>query len=213
MTQLFIFGASNAYGVGGQNGGWADLLKQFLHQEMYTTNGTGEKYELYNFAKPGATIEFVLNTFADQIKDYGRSGKTIAIVCVGGNNAKAEDNPDNFISTPEQYGQLMGRLLKELGENVDEVITLDNPPVDENKTNPKSNPLTGGKSYFRNARIEQFNQILSRLCGIYDTHYVHIGTNPDEWQQKYQFHDGLHPNHLGHRLIFEKILAQVEPLL
>lgn len=50
MTQIFILGSSNAYGVGGKDGGWADILKQYLHNKMYGKYGIGEKHELFNFS-------------------------------------------------------------------------------------------------------------------------------------------------------------------
>lgn len=114
MTQIFVFGASIAYGVGGETGGWADLTKQKLHTRIYSRLGTGEKCELYNFAKPGEPISFVLDTFKYQLEKYKRSGKVIVLISTGGNNSKAENEPDNFISTPEQYHDEMFQLLTEL---------------------------------------------------------------------------------------------------
>src|SRR5512133_4042867 len=103
MIQIFILGSSMVYGVGGPNGGWADLIKQHLHKKMYGENGVGEKYEIYNFGKSGATIDFVKDTFKSQLDAYDRKQKTIILVSVGGNNTKAEETPDNFVSTPEEY--------------------------------------------------------------------------------------------------------------
>jgi len=104
MTQVFILGSSSTYGVGGENGGWADLLKQSLHSDMFSSGGVGEKYEVYNFAKSGAPRSFVKETSKEQFKNYKRSGKTIVVVSVGGNNSKAEDKPDNYVSFTKLLG-------------------------------------------------------------------------------------------------------------
>jgi len=39
MKQIFIFGASIVYGVGGKQGGWADLLKKEFHSQIYFQQG------------------------------------------------------------------------------------------------------------------------------------------------------------------------------
>lgn len=213
MTQVFIFGASTAYGVGAESGGWGDLLKQSLHAKMYGKDGIGEKYEVYNFGYPGATIEFVSVSAIEQLKLYRRSGKVVAVVQVGGNNIKAENEPDNFVSSIEEYEQIMSRLIEKLKDNVDELILLDIPPVDEAKTNPKPNPLTGGKSYFQNDRIILFNHALMKLCDKYGVRHIDLTVDPKEWVEKYVSVDGLHPGQAGYQYLFEKLSPEVEKLL
>jgi len=213
MAQIFIFGSSGAYGVGSQTGGWADLLKQALHTKMYSAQGVGEKYELYNFAKPGAPIEFVLETFKYQLEKYKRSGKVIILVSVGGNNSKAEDEPNNFISTIEEYQKEMFQLLTELKNNADEVIFVGSGCVDESKTNPKPNPLTGGKSYFSNERRLKFENVLNQICSNLGIKFIKTGIGNEEWIEKYLSDDGLHSNQLGHKLIADNVWVEIEPLL
>lgn len=213
MMQIYIFGASGAYGVGAERAGWADLLKQSLHHKMYGSDGVGEKYEVYNFAQSGADVAFVMVTARELLKYYRRSGKIIVVIAVGGNNSKAEDTPDNFVSSIEEYEQIMSQLLERMKEDVDEIIIVGNTTVDETKTNPKDNPLTGGQSYFTNDRRLLFNQALMKLSHKYGARYVDMNISPAEWQKKYLYTDGLHPNQAGHQYIFEKVSTEVEKLL
>lgn len=213
MIQVFIIGSSSVYGVGGKNGGWADLIKQALHNKMYGENGVGEKYEIYNFGKSGATIDFVLKSFPRQLEQYGRDGKIITIVNVGGNNAKAEDRPDNFVSTIEEYSKEMSELLKMLKEKSDHVIAVGGGFYDESKTNPKPSPLTGGKSYHTNKRREEFQNRFKELCEERGITFVGVGVDEKEWKQEFLFKDGLHPNQLGHELICKNVLEELEKLL
>lgn len=206
MTQIFVLGSSSTYGVGGPNGGWADMIKQYLHEKMFGENGVGEKYEVYNFGKSGATIDFVKNSFPSQLKDYGRQQKTIILVAIGGNNTKAEQEPDNFVSTPEEYESEMRELLDFLKQSSDGLILVgSNGYVDEAKTNPKLNPLTGGRSYFTNARRQQFSTIVKRICEDTNVDLADVAVSQEEWLSKYLYIDGLHPNNAGHQLIFESI--------
>lgn len=213
MNQLFIFGASAAYGVGAGRAGWGDLLKQRLHEKMYSENGVGEKYEAYNFAQPGADVAFVMVTARELLKFYRRSGKIIAVISVGGNNSKAEDRPDNFVSSVEEYEQLMSRLIERMKEDVDEIIIVGSGTVDESKTNPKHNPLTGGESYFTNDRRILFSHALMKLCNKYDVTFVDVDVAPDEWKVNYLYADGLHPNQRGHEYIAQKVWQEVDRLI
>lgn len=103
MKQYFIVGGSTVYGVGGDDGGWADMLKRHFHKKMYGPNGIGEKIEVYNFSKSGVTTQFLLDTYPEQIKHYGRDDEITTIVSVGMNNAKAVGEPSNFVSTLYEY--------------------------------------------------------------------------------------------------------------
>ena len=210
MKQVFIVGASIAYGVGGAGGGWGELIKHYAHGLMYEDGGVGEKYEVFNFAKPGETVDFILDTFPDQLKQYGRGGELTTVVSVGGNSSKAVDTPDNFVSTVEEYVAEMKKLLTLL-KTASHVIIVSNSYVDESKTNPKLNPLNGTKSYFTNKRRSEFRAALKKLCEEQSVTFVDAdgGISPEEWKEHYLYSDGLHPNTAGHQYIFERI----KPLL
>lgn len=215
MTQVFIFGASIAYGAGATVAGWADLLKQSFQTRTYSNNdGSDNKHELYNFALYGARAEFVAATYSDQLKFYRRGDKIIAIVCVGGNNVKAIGKPNSYVTSIEEYENFMGHLLGKMRQEVDELLVLPGlVGVDESKNNPEVDSLTGEKHYFTNDRIIIFNHTLMKTCTKYGARYIDIDISPDEWAQKYLYDDGLHPNQVGHQYIFEKVSAVVEKLL
>lgn len=213
MIQIFLLGSSSIYGVGAENAGWGDLVKQALHKKMYSDAGVGEKYEVYNFGKSGAKIEWVLETFPKQLKNYGRGGKIISVVAVGANNSKAENEPDNFVSTIEEYTKDMSQLLDLLKKSSDHVIAVSAGYYDESKTNPKHNPLTGGKSYFTNARSKVFSERFKELCEERQITFVTDGVTEEEWKEKYLFRDGLHPNQAGHQLISQKVLEQLDKII
>lgn len=206
ITQLFILGSSSSYGVGASNAGWGDLVKQYMQAKMYGEGGVGEKYEVYNFGKSGAKVNFVQETFPRQLEEYGRGGRTIAFVAIGGNNTKAEGEPDNFVSTPEEYVAEMREVLGMLKGCVDELVVVgSNGYVDEAKTNPKLNPLTGDRSYFTNARRQQFKALLKQLCDELGIPVIDVEVEEKVWRETYLYRDGLHPNQAGHQLIFDSI--------
>jgi len=209
MKQIFTIGASSVYGVGGEDGGWADMLKRHLHQTMYGERGTGETCELFNFSKSGCTTDFVQRTFPEQLKEYGRSGEVTVILSVGGNDSKATGTPENYVTTPEEYGVRMRELLTWLKANVTKVIVVGNAWVDEDKTNPKISPFDGSKSFFTNDRFKLFRQVLEALCDELEVTFVGVDKAPEEWLRTYQHIDGLHPNDAGYKYIFAKLLAEI----
>ena len=210
ITQVFIIGSSHAYGVGASEAGWADLVKRYLHERMYSEGGIGEQYEIFNFAKSGETIAFVKNLASELLEQYSRGQKTIIIVSAGGNNTKAVDTPDNYVSTLTEYEKAMRDLLTLLKESSQSLILVDsNGYVDETKTNPKLNPLNGRYSYFTNSRREQFKIKAGMLCEELDIPVAEISIDNKQWEQTYMYEDGIHPNQAGHQLVFESI----KPLL
>ncbi|HEX7017562.1 MAG TPA: SGNH/GDSL hydrolase family protein [Patescibacteria group bacterium] len=210
MTQIFILGSSSVYGVGAEHGGWADLIKQTLHHKMYAQGGIGEKIEVFNFGKSGAKIEFAQQLFPLLLEQYGRSGKIITIVSIGGNNSKAETTPTNYASTLEEYESQMSDLLETLKEKSDLVVAVGGGYVDEAKTNPKHNPLTGGKSYFTNERRKLFEAKWQEICLAKNIPFVGVELTPKEWKDEYLYEDGLHPNQKGHQYICDKVLRVLE---
>jgi len=214
VKQIFILGSSSAYGVGAEDRGWGDQIKKYFHAKMFSSQGIGERYEVYNFAKSGATIDFVIDIFPRRLKEYGRGDKPVVVLDVGGNNSKAEGKPDNFVSTPEEYTQELKKLVTVLKSESNKVIFVCKGFVDETRTNPKHNPLTGHVSYFTNSRRKQFESITKQICEENGLIFVELGVEEGEWVEKYLYTDGLHPNQAGHNLIFDAIkvhLSKVEP--
>ena len=213
MIQIFIIGSSSVYGVGGENGGWADMVKRAFHKKMFSRGGVGEKYEVFNFGKSGATIDFAEKIFSNMLELYGRGGKLITVVCVGGNNAKAEDRPDNFVSTLEEYTEEMSDFFDTLKKRSATVIAVGGGYYDESKTNPKDNPLTGGKSYLTNKRKQEFERQQELMCGKKQIPFIKVNVSEEEWKREYLSSDGVHPNDKGHTLIAGKVMAEIELLL
>jgi lysophospholipase L1-like esterase len=213
ITRFFILGSSSVYGVGGSSAGFADLIKRYVHSKMYAEGGVGEKYEVYNFGKSGATIDFVKEASLWLLKNYGQGGKLIFIVSVGGNNAKARNAPDNFVSTPEDYRLQMEDLLLLLKQNSDRVIVIGNAFVDESKTSPKPDALSDNVDYFTNARRRQFTGINKQICDENGIGFVDVNVSQQEWIERYLYEDGLHSNQAGHKLIFEAVKPLIDECL
>ncbi len=209
MIQVFLLGDSFVYGVGAEDGGWGDLIKKYFHKKMYFFGGIGEKYEIYNFGKPGEGIDFIEKTFKQQLEQYGRDGEIIAVISVGTNDIKAKDTPENF-------GMAISDFLNKLSEFVDflvdkniKVFLVGTGFFDETKSNPRISPITGIKSFFTNERQNDFLGGLEKLCEDKNISFVDIGIDEKEWKEKYLYIDGVHPNQEGHNFIAGKVLDKL----
>lgn len=207
MKQYFIVGGSTVYGVGGEEGGWADMLKRHMHKQMYGQNGIGDEIEIYNFSKPGVSSQFLLDTYPEQTKHYGRDGEITTIVSVGMNNAKASGEPDNFICTLEDYEQQLRQLFNMFEAHSHEVICVGFHFIDETKTHPRISSVNGTRTYYSNARIAKFQAVTNVVCGDVGAKLVKISIPKQEWISEYLYSDGLHPNKRGYEEIFNKILV------
>lgn len=214
MKQIFIFGASIVYGVGAESLGWADLIKQKLHSHMYRSGGVGERFEVYNLAKPGAEIEFVLKHLLPLHQIYQQSSENLAIFSIGLNNTKAVNTPTNYVSSLQTYQMQMDKLLRLSQDQFNHLICVGYTPIDETKTNPKFNPISGNISYFNNQRIGKFDQIFNQLCYKFKIPFVDFSQlDRTHWVNNCLYQDGVHPNQTGHQLIFDRVWPYVNKFI
>lgn len=210
MKQFFILGASSAYGVGAEKG-WADLVKAYIHTKMYNPGGATEKYEVFNFSKSGSTIDFITSNLNWIHQNYYRSGSELVIlISVGGNDAKAENAPNNFVCTSEDFKLKLERLAKDLKQYSNDIVFVSNGFVDESKTNPKISSFGNGTSYFTNERRSLFNQITKSICEDNDFAFITSDVSQDDWIQNCLYEDGLHPNQLGYQKVFEALKPRID---
>jgi len=212
MKQIFILGASSVYGVGAEHGGWGDLVKSYIHSKQYTPDGPGEMCEVFNFAKAGSTVEFVADTFPWVCQNYLRDGAELAIlISVGGNDAKAQNMPDNYVCTTESFREKITGLCSVLQARSQHVIFVSNGYVDETKVSPKPSPFSDGNvSYFTNERRGQFNAITKEVCETNGFDFVTVDCDRETWISNYLYKDGLHPNQAGYERVFEALRSKLD---
>ncbi len=208
-VQIFCIGASSIYGVGGTKGGWVELLKADLHQKMYGPNGIGEMHEVYNLAVPGAVVKDLVERTKIELKTMSKPGRlTFSIVQIGANNAKAIDEPDNFVSTPEEYRQEATDFLELVKKSSDAVLCLGMRPMDQTKVMPiVKDKEKHRKVYFPNDRIATFEKILGVTAASLGIQFIPLFDellNADA-DGKLGWQDGIHPNDAGYEWLYKKI--------
>lgn len=215
MKHILIFGASIVHGVGSeQGGGWAERLKASLHADMFgTPEAPGEVCQIYELGIPGSMLADTQQRFESELlaRVPKKNPETTYIVFSAGiNDAKAVDAIDNHLLSADDFAAGLHSFVHLVKEYSNHILGVGITPVNEARTFPKSNPLTGGASYFSNDRLRQFEAVLQEVCGKEQVEFVPLfAAVPEDWVQNYQWQDGIHPNSKGHSWI----ASQIEPHL
>ncbi len=217
MKNILIFGASGLHGVGGSQGGWADRLKLALHKDMYGPNGRGEIAEVYELGIPGETLSEMLARFEAEVRARVRTAdpdQTYIIFSCGANDAKAVDEIDNHLTSPEDFAANVHAFIHLAKDYSSNILGVGIVPVDESKTLPKESPFSGRMSYFSNQRLKQFEDALGNTCQAEGVQFVPLfeSAGPD-WVQTCSWQDGLHPNDKGQEWIFTQVDPHIRSML
>lgn len=180
---------------------------------MYGSDLLGELHEVYNLGVPGATIGDMLERVEVILKTSQKPGrKTISVLQGGANNAKAIDDPDNYVSTPEEYKKEVIEIFKIVQDASDKVICMGLCPMDQSKVMPIIKDREKNKKvYFPNDRIAHFEKILGETANSLGIEFLPLFDEAEEagWIKKYQFRDGIHPNDQGHEWLLQKVWPRI----
>ncbi|HSX32155.1 MAG TPA: GDSL-type esterase/lipase family protein [Candidatus Saccharimonadales bacterium] len=214
MKRVFLFGDSFVHGTGGAQGGWAACIKATLHREMFGEDAVGEQCRIFELGISGSTTTDLLTRLEPELKVRLSANSIpddiIIVFQIGTNDTKANDSPHAFVTTPEVFEKNVRAILQTAKQYAGHVIVLGLPPVDERKVRPKRSLVTGGDSYFSNARSREFENIWQKACQETNAIFVPMhDAVPEVWIDRCLFTDGLHPNDQGHQWIAN----QLEPHL
>jgi len=183
-----IIGDSIAQGCWAPNGGWADLLKKHFSEEEEL---------VYNLSVDGATV---IDVFArtSELPERIQKDEPLDIILALGANDTAMISSDKF---KFMYSELISRLKSYQPRNI---YCIGLTYVDEKH----SAPVAWNKDlkYF-NHKMHEFNSIIRNSCLIpTDVEYIHV----IELLDNNDLHDGVHPNDIGHKKLFNQIIKYIK---
>ena len=212
MTNIFIFGASIAHGVGGEDGGWADMLKRSLYNDMYGPHTAGRVCDVYELGVPNTAMADLSLRFEAELMarlPVINREQTYVLFMTGTNDAKAYGGPRDFVNSPEDFARQTQAFITTAKKHAAHVRGIGVLPVDESKANRVLIDAERGV-YFPNARLKTFNEVLAQQCKAQEVDFISLfDIVPATWVQSYLSADGIHPNNAGHQWL----LAQIEPKL
>lgn len=189
MNSICIFGDSTAWGAWDmEKGGWANRLW------FYTGEKTDCECEIYNLSISGGTTETILERFESEAKI--READAL-IFQSGGNDSylKGKNGPNQI--PVNQFRKNLQEIIRKAKNITSNIIFIGFKNVDETKTMP----VLWEDIYYVNVEIKKYDEVMKDVCKENNIPYIDIfGLLENE-----DFEDGLHPNTIGHKKIFEKV--------
>jgi len=203
-TNYIVIGDSITYGIGDfENGGWAGMLKSYIvHQD--DSKVCNNYVHIAGF--PGATSTDILNKMDNLLQSFKHKEFTNKVILSIGVNDTQEFNGSQKNSI-EQYRKNIEKIAKCITNQGCNLIVLGLTRIEsDEKFLWKPNKYYDNKvisEYDQDlALILEYDEELKEFCKQSKITYIPM----QDVLQKEDFIDGLHPNHRGHKKIFEKIV-------
>ena len=206
-NNYIVIGDSITYGIGDfESGGWATMFKQYIVNK--DDSKVCNNY-VHIAAFPGATSTDILNKIESILKSFNHKEFTNTIILSIGINDTQEFN-GNYKNSIEQYRTNIEQIAKCVMDKGFNMIILGLTRIESDEKF-----LWKPNKYYNNDIISEYDKDLSLILG-YDGELKEFCKNNrikyipmQEVLKKEDFIDGLHPNHNGHKKIFEKIIDNI----
>lgn len=196
-TNYIIMGDSITYGIGDfESGGWTTLLKNYIVNK--DDSKVCNNY-VHIAAFPGATSLDILNKTNSILQSFiHKEFKNTVILSIGVNDTQIfNGEPRNNI---EQYKTNIEKIAKLVTYNNCNLIIIGLTRIESDEKF-----LWKPNKYYDNNIISEYDLELEELCKNNKIKYIPM----QEVLEKDDFIDGLHPNHSGHKKIFEYIIEKI----
>lgn len=206
-TNYILIGDSITYGIGDfESGGWATMLKKYIVNK--DDSKVCNNY-VHIAAFPGATSTDILNKIDSILQSFNHKEFTNTIILSIGVNDTQEFN-GNYKNSIDKYRKNIEKIAKCVMNKGFNMIILGLTRIESDEKF-----LWKPHKYYDNEIISEYDKDLSLILD-YDAELKEFCKNSrikyismQEVLQKEDFIDGLHPNHNGHKKIFEKIIDNI----
>ena len=203
MSTICVFGDSIAWGAyDSEGGGWVDRLKLFMLEKINDFDKSKE-VDVYNLGVSGEDTSSLLERLTREIKTRTKEAKDIILIFnIGINDSHFMENQNSLMNPPEKFKLNIEKIIEQAQSVTSKIIFIGLTPVDGSKTAPISWNID---KFFKNENAEKYNQIIKSVCKDKNIYFIEIF---DEWiksDYKKLLEDGLHPNSVGHKKIFETV--------
>jgi lysophospholipase L1-like esterase len=191
---ICIFGDSTSWGAWDhEKGGWVNRLW------LYIGDRDEDYVELYNLSISGATTDTILKRFESE--SIIRKADAL-IFQSGANDCSYKDNADNQWIPINKFESNVQEIIDKARKITDKIIFIGSKKCDESKTMP----VAWANVFFTNENIKKYNAVMKSVCDR--NHIIFIDVfdlidTPD-------LDDGIHPNVVGHKKVFDYMKLELE---
>ena len=192
-NNYIIIGDSITYGIGDfESGGWSAMFKNFIVNK-------DDSKKCNNFVHvagfPKATSKDILNKIDNILNSFIYDGfNNIVILLIGVNDTQLFNG--NYKISIDNYKSNIKKITKKIMRKGMQLIILGLTRIESNEKF-----LWKPNKYYDNSIISEYDSELRRLCEEDKIKYIPM----QDVLQKGDYIDGLHPNQMGHKKIFERI--------
>lgn len=202
--KIFVFGDSIAYGAWDSSGGWVARLRRFIDDKIFASAEEEKRtHHLYNLGISGDTSMGVLKRFSVEMDARLLKDKDCAVIFAIGTNDSQFILADQDNRTPlTEFSQNISGLILEARKYTEKIMFVGLPPVDDVLMNPI--PWSPQKAFI-NEQVEKFDAALREICVRENLPFVDVFPLLSSGDFTKLLHDGVHPNDVGHAMIFEAV--------
>ena len=213
MAQILAFGDSITDGAYDVEGGWANRLQRFFMAENMKGDVVNDESNwFYNLGISADTVEKVLKRIEVESKSRKidvPSKQTIVLFAIGVNDSASTDDPSNYQFSIDEFEANLHKLVGFTQKYTNKIIFVGLMPVIENLTQP-----IYGQTWYSNERIKLFNNSIQKIAAGYNLTFIDLFAKFQAQPEIEQyFIDGLHPNTVGHKWMFEQIKPELLKVL
>ena len=188
MTRVCIFGANIAWGAWDTKlGGWANRLKLYFFKE-------NKRNDVYKLSVSGDTSKGLLKRF--DVECNARK-PNIIVFDIGCNDSLFSCKHELGVSL-EDFKKNLLELVSKARAFTNKIVFVEITKADESKTMPIP---WDKKAFYKNKENLQYNSAIKELCEKEKLVFVELFSLLSDSDLE----DGLHPNSVGHKKIFEKV--------
>lgn len=208
--RVLVYGASITQGFYDTEGGWVQRLRKH-YDELFLKDTSKDQPTIFNLGISGDNTDRLLRRFETETQARKFPREDFAFIfMIGTNNAWVRgDGRQN--STPENYRRELEELISKARQYSDKIMFVGIAPCDE----ARSQPIPWNKDiFFTNERLRIFDEALKNVCRQERVKYQPVfDVLKDKMEKEDIYADGLHPNDVGHQLIFEQVQPALDELL
>jgi lysophospholipase L1-like esterase len=208
MHVIYVFGDSITYGAWDMGtSGWATQFRTYLDGRKDEPT-----YYFYPLGIHGETTAGLVKRFDNEFDARRRKDDTTYtfIFAYGANDATWLTDQEKFKESLDDYASNITETIEKAKTVTDNIYLIDITTVDEERS---ANLVKRNKSCL-NKYVDMYNEKLYEVAQSNSINVIEVNEIFKQNESSDLFvADGLHPNEIGHSIIFEKVKSSLEPLL
>jgi acyl-CoA thioesterase I len=209
--RVLVFGASVTQGYWDTDGGWVGRLwNHYINQ--YLNDPKKSYISVFNLGISGDSTRELLKRVENETMARKWPGEEFAFIISIGINDSIIRNGNIVNMSLKEYRNNLEKIVKIAKNYSAKILLLGLQYCDEKITNPTQ---WDRNISYKNDRVKDFDEQIRQVAVKQKVSYLPIF---DELKKRIEqgedlYHDGIHPNNLGHQIIFDLVRPELDKLL